>query len=78
VQWHKNQLQAIRDSGIDVILPVYRASASDKQRYAVRGLMTLAAALKQMHAAGQAYPLVGLYLDTTSLADSKGEKIDLI
>jgi hypothetical protein len=77
VDWHLGQLVDVRKAGIDVILPVYSASAGDKQRHSVRGLMTLTAALKQMHAGGRDYPLVGLHLNTSTLADAKGGRPDL-
>jgi hypothetical protein len=77
VDWHYKQLDNIRKSGIDVILPIYRASVFDKQRYSQRGLITLVGALNHMKAIGSDYPLVGLYLDTTSITDSLGNKPDL-
>jgi len=77
VDWHRMQLEEMRKAGIDVTLPVYRAGVADKRRYAQRGLTTLAGALRWLRAARRDYPLVGLYLDTTSLSDSPGEKLNL-
>lgn len=77
VDWHRKQLQDVRKASIDVILPVFRADSTAKQRYALRGLMTLSGALRNLDLTGQDYPLVACYLDTTSLADERGEKLDL-
>ncbi len=77
VDWHRKQLQDMRHGGIDAILPRYRADVFSKQRYAQRGLQTLVAALRSLESGGQDYPLVALYLDTSSLSDAKGEKPDL-
>lgn len=77
VDWHREQLEEMRRSGVDVVLPVYRADVASKQRYAQRGLITLAGALRWMQAARRDYPLVGLYLDTHSLSNSQGRPLDL-
>jgi hypothetical protein len=77
VDWHRKQLEEMRGAGIDVMLPVYRASAFDKRRHAQRGLVTLAGALNHLANRGADYPMVGLFLDTTSLTNEKGEKPDL-
>jgi hypothetical protein len=77
VDWHRRQLEDVRQAGIDVILPVYRADVHAKQRYSQRGLMTLAAALKYLAASGRDYPLVALHLDTNSLSNDSGGKPDL-
>jgi hypothetical protein len=77
LDWHRGHLIDVRKAGIDVILPIYGASASDKQHHSVRGIMNLVAALKQLEAESRDYPVVGLHLATGSLTDSAGEKIDL-
>jgi hypothetical protein len=77
VDWQRSQLVEMRRAGIDIVLPVYRANVAAKQNYAQRGLITLAGALRHLARAGRDYPLVGLYLDTASLADSKGGRPDL-
>jgi hypothetical protein len=76
VDWHRKQLQDVRRAGIDVIAPRYRGDVFAKQRFAQRGLQTLVAALRSLDRTGQDYPLVALYLDASSLSDSKGEKLD--
>jgi len=77
VDWHREQMEEMRRSGIDVILPIYRADVASKQQYAQRGLITLASALRWLQAAHRDYPLVGLYLDTHSLHDSQGRLLNL-
>ncbi len=75
--WHRTELSEARKSGIDVILPVYRADAGHRKQYADRGLMILAEALQGMQRAGQDCPQVGMFLDTTSLVQSLGDKVNL-
>lgn len=77
VDWHRAQLEEMRKAGIDVVLPVYRAGGADKQRYAQRGLITLAGALRWLRTMERDYPMVGLYLDTASLSDARGGRLDL-
>lgn len=68
--WHRRQLQDLRRAGVDVVLPLYRASVRDRQLYADRGLIALTTALRSLRRAGQDYPLVGLYLDTIALQEA--------
>ena len=75
--WHRQQLIESRRAGIDVILPMYRGAIRDRQRYADKGLLVLAAALQSLRAANMDYPQVGLFLDTTALTDTFGDKPDL-
>jgi hypothetical protein len=75
--WHRRQLADIRRAGIDVILPVYRGDARDRQLYADKGLRILASALEQLRADGQDYPQVGLALDTGSMIAALGDRPDL-
>lgn len=76
VDWHRGQLQEMREAGIDVALPVYRASAGSKKLYSTRGLSNLTAALKTIDRAGRDFPVVAMFLDTSSLNDT-GAKVDL-
>ena len=75
--WHRQQLIEARRAGIDVILPLYRGGVRDRQRYADKGLLALATALQSLKAAGQDYPQVGMYLETSSLPEIFGDKPDL-
>ena len=75
--WHRSQLMEARKSGIDVILPVYRADAAHRKQYADRGLMVLAQTLQGLDAAGADYPQVGMFLDTPSLVQALGDKLSL-
>jgi hypothetical protein len=77
VDWHRKQLQDVRRGGIDVIVARYRGDVFSKQRYALRGLQTLTAALQSLDQSNQDYPLVALDLDLSSLSDAKGDKLDL-
>src|SRR5579872_16389 len=40
--WHRQQLLDMRQAGVDVVLPVYRGAARDRQLYADKGLTVLA------------------------------------
>ncbi len=75
--WHRRQLQEMRRAGIDVVLPVYRGTARDRQLYAGKGLMVLAEALNSLRQSGQDYPQVALYLDTSALIEALGDRPDL-
>ncbi len=77
LDWHRNQLYEMRRSGIDVALPVFRTDEESSHGYARRGLMVMSAALKSLRNSGYEYPLLGLYLDTSSFGGKTGEKIDL-
>ena len=55
-QWHVNQLADARRSGIDVLLPI--VDPSDPGSAA--GLAALVEAMKELKAAGQDYPLLGV------------------
>jgi hypothetical protein len=75
--WHRRQLLEVRQAGIDVILPVYRGAARDRQLNADKGLIVLATALQSLRQSGQEYPQVGLYLDTTGLTETDTDQPDL-
>ncbi len=75
--WHRRQLMEARQAGVDVILPVYRGDARDRQLYADKGLTVMASVLQQMSNAGQDYPQVGLFLDTTAMSEVFGDRPDL-
>jgi hypothetical protein len=75
--WHRRQLTDMRQAGVDVVLPVYRGAARDRQLYADKGLTVLAAALQSLRQAGQDYPQVGLFLDTDALIQTFGDRPDL-
>ncbi len=75
--WHRQQLIDMRAAGVDVVLPVYRGAARDRQLYADKGLTVLASALQSLRQAGQDYPQVGLFLDTEALIQTFGDRPDL-
>ncbi len=64
VQSHKDELADIRDANIDVVLPFYRSSDPG----AAKGLDCMVQALKELKSEGKDYPLVGMFLDTMSVA----------
>jgi hypothetical protein len=75
--WHRDQLIEAHKSGIDVVLPVYRADSVHKKQYADRGLMILGQTLQSLDIAGIDCPQVGMYLDTASLEQAVGDKVSL-
>src|SRR5206468_6782419 len=75
--WHRRQLMDMRQAGVDVVLPIYRGAARDRQLYADKGLTVLASALQSLRQAGQDYPQVGLFLDTDALIQTFGDRPDL-
>lgn len=77
VQWHKDELADIVAAGIDVVLPVYRGDAASRAANAARGLDCLVSAIAEMREEGRRYPLVGMFLDTSSMSDASGGKPDL-
>ncbi len=77
VDWHRAQLLEMREAGIDVVLPVFRASAMAKQQYSIRGLSNLVAAVRALEKSNRDYPAIGLFLDTNSVSGPSAEKIDL-
>lgn len=77
LDWHAIQLAQLRQAGIDVLLPVYRAGIADKQRYSQRGLTALAGALRAERSAGRPTPRVAMYLDTASLSANPATPVDL-
>lgn len=77
VQWHKEQLTAIRNAGIDVIIPVYWGSTDAKKAFASKGLSCMVQALKELKAGKKSYPLVGMFFDTTAMMLQYGSNPDL-
>jgi hypothetical protein len=77
VQWHKDQLRQIRSAGIDVIIPIYWGSAAQKREFASKGLNCMVQAMKELKAAGEGYPLVGMFYDTSAMSVQYGDKPDL-
>ncbi len=75
--WHRHQLQEMRRAGIDVVLPVFRGAARDRQLYAGKGLLVMVEALKSLELAGEDYPQIALALDTDALIETLGDRPDL-
>lgn len=83
-QWHKNQLQLLRATGVDVVLPVFRGDTAARATYAIKGLDCLAQALKEMHQEqeqpfihGRDFPRVGMYFDTEAMRAQFGHAPDM-
>ncbi|HEV2471180.1 MAG TPA: hypothetical protein VGS41_00840, partial [Chthonomonadales bacterium] len=57
--------------------PVYRGSPRERALYSDKGLDVLAASLESLEKAGEDFPMVAPYLDTTSVAEEFGERPDL-
>lgn len=77
VKWHKEQLSAISNAGIDIIIPIYWGSSSDKKVFSSKGLSCMVQALKELKAERKSYPLVGMFFDTTAMITQCGENLDL-
>jgi hypothetical protein len=60
--WHRTQLEAARQAGIDVLLAEVSGSKADIARYVRRGLASLAAALRWLDIAGRETPGIALSL----------------
>ncbi|HEY3266130.1 MAG TPA: hypothetical protein VGM37_04335 [Armatimonadota bacterium] len=67
--WHRSNFTQMRRAGIDVALPVFRADSASLSGYAEQGLDSLAQALIELKRDRQDYPLIGMFYDTTSLAE---------
>jgi hypothetical protein len=83
-QWHREQLQEMAETGIDVALVVFRGDAASRQGHALKGLDALAQALKEQRYEAvtpfgkeRKYPFVGLALDLGGLAAQYGGPVDL-
>ncbi len=63
VQWHKEELLNMIQTGIGVVLPDYLGAAAG----ADKGLDCMIAALTEMRNEGKSYPMVGMYLDAALL-----------
>ncbi len=77
VQWHKDELSDIRRAGIDIILPVYWGDPASRTNYSAKGLDVMVEAMRELEAAKKPFPLVGLYLDTTSIPVAIGGPANL-
>lgn len=75
--WHRTHLYEARSSGIDVVLPLYKADPQSLELHSRKGLLAMVTALEYMRGQGQDYPQIGLYLDTTSMTDVLGGNTDL-
>lgn len=69
VQWHKEELAAIADAGIGVVLPDYLGAAAVSPGFADKGLDCMVSALGELRKEGKLYPMVGMLLDASRLPD---------
>jgi hypothetical protein len=76
VDWHRAQLNGMRQAGIHVALATVRAGDNERLR-TLRGLTVLAGALRSMEASNLDYPLIGLYMETPTLTNAFGGRLDL-
>ncbi|MCA8975693.1 MAG: hypothetical protein KDC98_13305 [Planctomycetes bacterium] len=71
--WHRANFTAMRAAGIDVALPVYWGAPGAYERpnlaFSRRGLPPMVEALDAMTAAGETPPKLGLFYDTSTLAN---------
>jgi hypothetical protein len=83
VSWHKKQLGDMEEAGIDVALMVFWGAPSEHEPgarlyWSFEGLKPLAAAREQLLREGRHPPAIGLFYDTSTLANNSwGEHIDL-
>lgn len=63
VQWHKEELLSMADTGIGIVLPDYLGAGAG----ADKGLDCMVAALTEMRNEGKTFPMVGMYLDAAAL-----------
>lgn len=75
VAWHRQQMQFVREAGIEFLLPVYAPDGASRREWSAAGLRALVTALKELRRSGLAepfgerdYPLLGLALDVDALA----------
>ncbi len=74
IGWQLSQLTSLRNAGVEVALPVFKADMQSRHTYSRRGLMTMVAALNNLSDRGKEYPLVAMYLDTPSFVDLQIER----
>jgi hypothetical protein len=77
VDWHAQQFAAMASCGIDAALPVYWGAPGAYERpnlaFSRRGLGPMVQAIERLLAAGQKVPKLGLFYDTSTLAnDTRG------
>ncbi|HEX5051694.1 MAG TPA: hypothetical protein VFZ65_07985 [Planctomycetota bacterium] len=77
VDWHAANFAAMAEAGIDVALPVYWGAPGAYDRpdlaFSRRGLPPMVAALERLQQEGTPPPKLGLFYDTTTLAnDARG------
>jgi hypothetical protein len=82
--WHRRELAAMVDAGIDVVLPVFwgnpadAAAASGPMRWSFDGLPPLVEAWQALGREGKKPPRIGLFYDTSSLRhNAAGRHVDL-
>jgi hypothetical protein len=83
VSWHKKQLRDMEEAGIDVALPVFWGAPSEHQPgarlyWSLEGLQPMVAAREELLREGRHPPGLGLFYDTSTLANNSwDEHIDL-
>lgn len=84
--WHRGELEAMQQAGIDVLLPVYWGEPSQRiagapvtsQPWSFAGIPPLVQARETLLAAGKQPPRIGLFYDTSTLEhNAAGHRIDL-
>ncbi|HGY89987.1 MAG TPA: hypothetical protein ENK43_02310 [Planctomycetes bacterium] len=77
--WHREQLDAMIDAGLDFLLPVYWG-IPDKKRpddFSDKGLAAIVEAARTIRKEGGAPPRIGMFYDTSTLLHSvRGEEAD--
>lgn len=66
-QWHRRELLAMREAGLDFALPVYWGYPGDYESWSFVGLKALVEACRQLQRQGEKFPRIGLFYDTSTL-----------
>lgn len=67
VDWHRRELTEMHAAGLDFAMPVYWGYPGDYESWSFIGLKALVEACSQAKRAGQGFPRIGLFYDTSTL-----------
>ncbi len=81
-KWHETQFRQMTEAGIDVAIPVYWGSPTPRQpggfHFSDEGVPHMVKALDAMLANGEKPPTLGMFYDTSTLANNAGNyQVDL-
>lgn len=76
-QWHKDRLKQAVSSGVDVVLPIFKADKASEAEYSIKGLDCIVTAVSELAVEGNVYPQIGMMLDTDALQKAYANKPNL-